>query len=109
MGIADVEVTANGYLVNTEDWSEDLAREMAAAESLGELTERHWDLINFLRSEYFDNAGSQPNERNMVKAMSEAWGEKIGTKDLYDLFPMQPSKQATRIAGLPETKRKGGY
>jgi tRNA 2-thiouridine synthesizing protein E len=41
--------------------------------------------------------------------MSAKWEEKISAKDLYDLFPMQPSKQAAKIAGLPESKRKGGY
>ena len=108
MGYADLNKSANGYLENTEDWSEDIAKEIATEDDL-ELTDRHWDLINFLREEFFENHGSQPNERNMVKAMSEKWGEKIATKDLYDLFPKQPSKQATKIAGLPETKRKGGY
>lgn len=109
MGYADLAKSANGYLENTEDWNEDIAREIAAAENIAELTERHWDLINYLREEYLENGGAQPSERFMVKAMSEKWGEKIATKDLYDLFPMQPSKQGTKVAGLPETKRKGGY
>lgn len=109
MGYADLEKTGNGYLCNTEDWTEAVAREIAAAEGLGEMTQRHWDLIAYLRDEFFNNNGSQPNERAMVKAMSEQWGAAVTTKDLYDLFPMQPSKQATKVAGLPETKRKGGY
>ncbi|CAA7626421.1 TusE/DsrC/DsvC family sulfur relay protein [Magnetospirillum sp. UT-4] len=108
MGYADLEKDDKGYLLNTEDWNEDIAREIAKAESL-ELTQRHWDIIAFLRDEFFDNNGHQPNERAMVKAMSEKWGESVATKDLYDLFPMQPSKQAGKVAGLPETKRKGGY
>ena len=41
--------------------------------------------------------------------MSEKWGEKIDQKTLYDLFPLDPSKQGGRIAGLPESRRKGGY
>jgi tRNA 2-thiouridine synthesizing protein E len=105
---ADLEQNDKGYLINSGDWSEDIAREIAKTEGI-ELTQRHWDLITYLREEYFDNNENQPNERHMVKAMSERWGESIGTKDLYDLFPMQPSKQAGKIAGLPETKRKGGY
>lgn len=109
MGYADIEKTANGFLVNIDDWNEALAQEIADAEQLGALTERHWDLIKFLRDEYINNNGNQPNERNMVKAMTSVWGEKPSTKDLYALFPMQPSKQATKIGGLPETKRKGGY
>ncbi|HSV28168.1 MAG TPA: TusE/DsrC/DsvC family sulfur relay protein [Candidatus Omnitrophota bacterium] len=109
MGYADLEKTGSGYLCNTDDWNEQVAAEIAAAEGLGTLTQRHWDLLNYLRDEFFNNGGNQPNERAMVKAMTEQWGGSVSTKDLYDLFPMQPSKQATKVAGLPETKRKGGY
>ncbi len=109
MAYADIETTENGHLVNIEDWSEELAREIAAADGIAELSDRHWDLINYLRDEYINNSANQPNERNMVKAMSAAWGAKASTGELYDLFPKQPSKQAARIAGLPETRRKGGY
>lgn len=103
-----IETTANGYLVNAEDWSEDLAKFMADQESLP-LTDKHWDLINFLRDEYFNNNQNQPNTRNIVKAMSDKWGQKLGQKDVYELFPKDPSKQGGRIAGLPESRRKGGY
>jgi len=109
MEYANIEKTENGYLVNMDDWNEDLAIEIAASEGIAEVSQRHWDLINYLRTEYLDNQGSQPNERTMVKAMSAQWGEKISAKDLYTLFPMQPSKQAGKISGLPESKRKGGY
>ncbi|MCB1866748.1 MAG: TusE/DsrC/DsvC family sulfur relay protein [Chromatiales bacterium] len=103
-----IETTATGYLVNAEDWSEDLAKIIASQEDL-ELTDRHWDLIHFLRDEFFNNRENQPNTRQIVKAMADKWGEKIGQKDVYDLFPMDPSKQGGRIAGLPESRRKGGY
>ena len=103
-----IETTEMGYLVNAEDWSEDLAKEIASAEKL-ELTDRHWDVINHLRDEFFNNAGNQPNTRNMVKDIGKIWGEKIDTKTLFDLFPGNPSKQAGRIGGLPESRRKGGY
>ncbi|WP_127477238.1 TusE/DsrC/DsvC family sulfur relay protein [Sulfurivermis fontis] len=103
-----IAATANGYLENLEDWNEDVAKVIAEAEKVT-LTEKSWDVINYLRDEYLNNGGNQPNDRNIVKAMSEKWGEKIDAKALYELFPMQPSKQATKIAGLPETRRKGGY
>jgi len=109
MGYADIDKDANGFLANTEDWNEEIAAEIATSEGIAELTERHWDVVKFLREEYFDNGGNQPNERHMAKGMSDVWGVKASTKDLYELFPMQPSKQATKIAGLPETRRKGGY
>ncbi len=104
----EIETNPQGYLVNQEDWSEELATAMAAAENI-ELTDKHWDLLNYLRSEFFDNRETQPNTRAIVKAMSEEWGEKISQGDLYKLFPLDPSKQGGRIAGLPESRRKGGY
>ena len=103
-----IETTATGYLVNHEDWSEDLAKFMAEQEGI-ELTDKHWDLMNYLRDEYFTNNQNQPNTRNILKAMADKWGQKLQQKDIYDLFPKDPSKQGGRIAGLPESRRKGGY
>jgi tRNA 2-thiouridine synthesizing protein E len=104
-----VETTPTGFLANQEDWSENVARVLAAQEEL-ELTQKHWDLIHFLRDQYFNHAQNQPNTRNIVKAMAEVWsGESVDAKTLYGLFPKDPSKQAGRIAGLPESRRKGGY
>ena len=102
-----IETTANGYLVNMEDWNENVAKVIAAEENI-ELTDKHWDLINFLRSEYTTNQ-STPNTRNICKAMGAIWGGKVSQKDLYALFPGDPSKQGGRIAGVPESRRKGGY
>lgn len=104
----EIETTPNGYLVDINDWSEGLAKQIAADEGL-ELTDKHWDLINYLRDEYINNGGKNPNTRTMIKDMGKKWGAKIGSKDLYDLFPKDPSKQGGRISGLPESKRKGGY
>lgn len=103
-----IETNANGYLTNIEDWNEEVAKTIADQESI-ELTDKHWDVINYLRDEYINNAGNQPNTRTMVKAMGAQWGQKIEAKALYDLFPKDPSKQAGRIGGLPESRRKGGY
>jgi len=103
-----IETTEFGFLTNVEDWSEGLAQIIAKEEGI-ELTDKHWDVVKFLRDEYINNAQNQPNTRNIIKAMSEKWGKKLGQKDLYDLFPRDPSKQGGRIAGLPESRRKGGY
>ena len=103
-----IETTATGYLENIDDWTEDLAQHLADDESIT-LTERHWDVINYLRDEYINNSQNQPNTRTIIKAMSDKWGEKVAQKDLYALFPLDPSKQGGRIGGLPESRRKGGY
>ncbi len=104
----EIETTDTGFLVNLEDWNEDIAKVIAAQEEI-ELTERHWDVINYLRDEFINNKENQPNTRNMVKDIGKMWDEKIDTKTLFDLFPGNPSKQAGRIGGLPESRRKGGY
>jgi tRNA 2-thiouridine synthesizing protein E len=105
---ATYETTENGYLVNIEEWSRDVAGGLAASESI-ELTEKHWDVIDYLREEYFNNNGNQPNNRTIIKEMSDKWGHKVSNKEIFDLFPGNPSKQAGLIAGLPESRRKGGY
>lgn len=104
-----IETDANGYLINLDDWNEDVAKVIAAAEGVT-LSERAWDVINYLRDEYFNNNGNQPNERMMVKHFKEFWNDpSVDAKALYEHFPRGPAKQAGKIAGLPETKRKGGY
>jgi tRNA 2-thiouridine synthesizing protein E len=104
-----LETTDNGYLVAQDDWDRDVAEAIAAAEGIT-ITEDHWDVIEYLRAAYFDNNAEQPNNRAILKAMQEKWpGRKIDNKTLFDLFPGNPSKQAGKIAGLPESLRKGGY
>lgn len=103
-----IEVTETGFLVNLDDWNEQVAQVIADEEGIT-LTPEHWDVINYLRDEYINNAGNQPNNRTMLKDMGKVWNKKVASKDLFDLFPGNPSKQAGRIGGLPESRRKGGY
>lgn len=104
----EIETNATGFLTNQEDWSKELAEHMAKLEGIT-LTQKHWDLIEYLRDEFTNNNGTQPNTRHIVKAMADKWGTDVIQKDVYDLFPKDPSKQGGRIAGLPESRRKGGY
>lgn len=103
-----IEADANGFLKNQEDWSKELAEHMARTDGIA-LTPKHWDIVDYLRDAYLNNGGEQPNTRHIVKAMSDKWGVSVGQKDVYELFPKDPSKQGGRIAGLPESRRKGGY
>ena len=104
-----IETTPMGFLVNVADWNEQVAEVIAEQEDVT-LTDKHWDVINYLRDEYINNNGNQPNTRNLVKAIAKIWNDKsVNAKTLYELFPGDPSKQAGRIGGLPESRRKGGY
>lgn len=103
-----LETNENGYLLDHNQWNEDVAKAIADVEGL-ELTQQHMDVIDYLRDEYINNNANQPNDRALNKEMSTKWGRKVSSKELYDLFPGKPSKQAGLVAGLPESRRKGGY
>jgi tRNA 2-thiouridine synthesizing protein E len=104
-----IETNPGGYLLNAADWNEKVAETIAQKEGLV-LTQRHWDLIHYLRDEFFNHNENQPNTRTIVKAMQQLWDDKsVDAKTVYDLFPLDPSKQGGRISGLPESRRKGGY
>ena len=104
-----LEATSTGYLVNPEEWNDEVGKVIAMAEGL-ELTQDHRDVIEYLRDAYFNHNGELPNNRTILKAMQDKWpGRKVENKTLFDLFPGNPSKQAGKIAGLPESVRKGGY
>lgn len=101
--------TDTGYLVNHDEWNAEVAAAIAAADGL-ELTPEHWDVIEYLRDAYFNHGGELPNNRAILKAMQDKWPDRrVDNKTLFDLFPGNPSKQAGKIAGLPESMRKGGY
>lgn len=106
MALDSVERTKNGYLVNSSDWTEEIAAEIFAEEGI-EPTEGHWDIIRYVREETL--AGDEPNERSIMKAMGKLWGRKVSSKDMYEMFPLMPSKQGLKIGGCPESTRKGGY
>ncbi|KAA3621104.1 MAG: TusE/DsrC/DsvC family sulfur relay protein [Proteobacteria bacterium] len=99
-----LETTEMGYPANVENWNEDAAVRLAVREGLG-LTERHRDVLGFLRTEFFNNNDNQTNNRAIIKQISANWGHKVSNKVMFDLFPDNPSKRA----GLPESRRKSGY
>ena len=92
-----LELDADGNLANRSDWSEDLARELAAEDGIAELTPQHWAVINFMRS-VFEKEGDAPSIRRLTKESG------VDTKTLYALFPKGPAKRAAKIAGLPIPK-----
>lgn len=92
-----VVLDQDGHLANREDWSEELAQELANIEDVGELTDRHWKVIKYIQKE-FDENGDAPSIRKLTKESG------VSTKELYQLFPKGPAKKAAKIAGLPKPK-----
>ncbi len=88
-----IEFDEENYMVSQEDWNEEIAKELAKEEGIEELTDRHWQVINFMRKE-FQEKGTAPSIRRLTKMSG------VPTKELYQLFPGGPAKKAARIAGL---------
>jgi len=95
------ETDEEGYLTNLADWNEEIADVIAKQENV-EMTENHWEVVNFLRK-YYDEYQIAPAVRVLTKAIGKSLGpDKGNSKYLYELFPYGPAKQACKIAGLPK-------
>ncbi len=92
-----VEVDAEGFMQQPDQWNEQIAAEIAAAEGIAELTDRHWMVVNFMRNSYMED-GSAPSIRTLGKASG------VPIKELYQLFPKGPAKRAAKIAGIPKPR-----
>ena len=96
-----IKVYPIGNLVNLDDWSEALATHVAEKEGIT-LTDEHWEVIRYMRKFYFQY-GITPMVKMLIKHMAEEFGHEISNQErLYGLFPKGPSRQGSRIAGLPE-------
>ena len=101
----ELETDGDGYLVEA-NFGDEVVRAIAAADGI-ELTDAHWEVVNYLRDSFREH-GHSPNFRAMLKELQEI-NPAIDSKYLYDLFPLGPAKQGARIAGLPQPYGKGGY
>jgi len=92
-----VEVDPEGFLVDAEQWNEQIAAEIARANGIEQLTERHWQVVNFMRKTYLER-GSAPSIRSLGKTSG------VPIKELYELFPKGPAKLAAKIGGIPKPR-----
>jgi tRNA 2-thiouridine synthesizing protein E len=91
-----VAVNEEGFFENPDEWSDQMAAEIAEAEGI-DLTEQHWRVIRFMRAEYAAK-GTGPTVRVLGKASG------VSIKELYQLFPKGPAKVAAKIAGIPKPR-----
>jgi tRNA 2-thiouridine synthesizing protein E len=94
---APVDVDAEGFLTDPDQWNEQIARTIAADNGIAELTDRHWLVVRFMRERYLA-AGSAPSIRSLGKESG------VPVKELYRLFPKGPAKLAAKIGGIPKPK-----
>jgi tRNA 2-thiouridine synthesizing protein E len=94
---APVDVDPEGFLTDPGQWNEAIAEAIARENGVGELTERHWLVVRFMRDRYLE-AGSAPS----IRALGKESG--VPVKELYALFPKGPAKLAAKIGGIPKPK-----
>jgi TusE/DsrC/DsvC family sulfur relay protein len=93
----DVELNEEGFFVHPEQWTDDMAPDLARAEGIDELSDQHWQVIRFMRKE-FQEKGTGPTVRVLGKTSG------VSVKELYALFPKGPAKVAAKIAGIPKPR-----
>lgn len=92
-----VEVNDEGFFVDPAQWTEEMAPELARDEGIDPLTDQHWTVLRFMRSEYAEK-GTGPTVRMLGKTSG------VSVKELYQLFPKGPAKIAARVAGIPKPR-----
>ena len=101
VGERTLELDKDGYLVDLNDWSAEVANALAAAEAL-ELTQDHWEILTLLR-QFYAQFQLSPATRPLIKYTALKLGpDKGNSLHLNRLFKGTPAKLAAKLAGLPK-------
>lgn len=92
-----VGVDAEGFLTDAQQWNVAVAGTIAREAGIAELTPRHWQVVNFMRTTYLDTG-----QASSIRTLGKASGVPI--KELYTLFPKGPAKLAAKIGGIPKPR-----
>ncbi|HHI81837.1 MAG TPA: TusE/DsrC/DsvC family sulfur relay protein [Rhizobiales bacterium] len=93
-----------GFLLDPEDWDEDVARVIAEEENIT-LQDEHWAIINFIR-DYLDAHQVAADARFAFAFLAEQknCGKRQARQHFFKLFPYGYVKQACKIAGLRQPR-----
>lgn len=89
----EIEFDEQGFMADYTQWDKDVANALAVEIGINELTDRHWQVIEFCRSD-FETQGDAPTLRRITQQAD------VPTKELYQLFPKGPAKKVAYVAGL---------
>jgi len=90
----NLNVDGEGFLVDRDDWSEQVARQLAEQDGR-ELNDEIMDYILAARKMYDENGVVPP-----IRKFSKAVG--VDTKHLYGVFEKGPMKLICKWGGLPK-------
>jgi len=90
----EVQINEEGFLTNPAEWTREIGAELA--KNIGvEMTDEHWALIQWLRSDF-----SEKGETATTRRVQTVGG--FPTKKQFELFPKKPAKKMSYVAGLPK-------
>ena len=92
-----VSIDAEGFLTDPAQWTEELAVRIAAENGVPKLTDRHWQVVRFMRERYLTTR-SAPT----IRALGKESG--VTVSELYGLFPKGPAKLVAKIGRIPKPK-----
>ena len=96
-----IALDKDGYLVDLDDWSAEVATALATAEDI-ELSPEHWEILELLRG-FYDEFQLSPATRPLIKYTALKLGaDKGNSLHLNRLFKGTPAKLAAKLAGLPK-------
>ena len=96
-----IELDKDGYLVDLNDWSAEVAQALAGQSGI-DLSREHWEILELLR-EFYQQFELSPATRPLIKYTALKLGtEKGNSLYLNRLFNGTPAKLAAKLAGLPK-------
>jgi TusE/DsrC/DsvC family sulfur relay protein len=88
------ELDRDGYLVDADKWTKEVAEILAKTEMPQGLSEDHWRVIDYLRQYYLEWEAA-PSIRMLARQTG------LSLRDLKYLFPDGLAKSACKYAGMP--------
>lgn len=95
LGGKTLEIDEDGFIQDPDAWDKPVALSLAQTEGVGDMTDEHWKVVNYLREYYL-----QFNMAPMIRKLCKETGFPL--KKIYELFPSGPAKGACKVAGLPK-------
>ena len=95
-----IQTDNEGYLVDPDEWNEEIATQLALGEEV-ELTEQHWKVLGFMR-DYYNERRIPADVRYVTKFIANelGCGKKDAKKRFFELFPFGHVQQCCKIAGM---------
>lgn len=101
---SQIERDTEGYLFNPDEWTEEIATELANEENIT-ITEPHWQIVRFVRN-YYSEHSVVPDIRHVSQflAAENQTDKKQAKKLIFELFPYGYVKQACKISGMKKPR-----